>query len=102
MARGALEAMACGKNVIYGDHRSGWMNQFKSIGMLTKDNFDEFKRGRAVDNLKAFSIEDLRNEFKKYDPDRGNWLRKQIKSYFNIEKNAYGYLSEKVLGTPKA
>lgn len=92
MARGALEAMACGKNVIYGDFRRDWMKAFKSKGMITKENFDVFKTGYATTTMKRMTPADLREEFKKYDSKRGEWLRQQVEEDFNIEKTAEEYL----------
>lgn len=89
MARGALESMACGKNVIYGDWREGWLNGFKGIGMITEENFDYFKSGKAIGELKTLN---LAEEVKKYDPKRGEWLRERILDEFNIEKTAKAYI----------
>jgi hypothetical protein len=92
LSRGALEAMACGKNVIYGDYRKDWMGEFQAYGMITEENFEDFKTGKAREQLRPFSIEELRSEFNKYKAIRGKWLREQIEENFNIEKTAQQYI----------
>lgn len=92
LSRGALESMASGKNVIYGDYRRDWMKEFRAYGMITEDNFDKFKRGEMTKELRPFTIEDLRAELQKYDPKRGSWLRNQIVNDFNIKNTARKYV----------
>lgn len=92
LSRGALESMACGKNVIYGDYRKGWMNEFRMTGMINQDNFEEFKRGEMVEKLKPVTAFELKRELEKYSPKRGEWLREQVIKDFNIEKTAEQYL----------
>jgi len=92
MSRGALEAMACGKNVIYGDKRAGWMDSFQGGGMITPQNFNKFKEGEYIKNPIRFTAESLRREINKYDPNRGIWLRKRILNEFNIRKTCQEYL----------
>ena len=92
LARGALESMACGKNVIYGDFRKDWMNEFRMTGIITQNNFEEFKRGEMVGKLEAVTANQLLEELKKYKPTTGDWLREQVKKDFNIEKTTKQYL----------
>jgi hypothetical protein len=88
-----------GKNVIYGDFRRDWMKEFRMTGMITEDNFGEFKRGEMVGKLKEATIDELKEELNKYNAERGEWLREQIVNDFNIEKTAYEYLSGTLLST---
>jgi hypothetical protein len=72
VGRGALEALACGRNVILADHRKGQTKTVVGGGMLTEKNFKSFYstnftgRGQLVE----FTEDTLRKEFQKYDPDR--------------------------------
>ncbi len=92
LGRGAIESMSAGKNVIYGDWRNDWASSFMSVGMVTKNTFNDFKEGWAFNNLIPFTAEDLRKEFDKYSYDRGEWLREKVLENFNIEKTAKQYL----------
>ena len=92
LGRGALESMACGKNVIYGDYRTDWMNCFKGGGLITPDNYEDFKIGEWQKERKEMSIENLRDELKKYNPEFGKFNRKKILEDFNIKKTAKQYL----------
>jgi len=93
MARGALEAMACGKNVIYGDWRAEWCKSFQGGGMITKDNFNKFKKGDYSDKPIKFTAQTLRDEIEKYDYRTGEYLREQVLEHYNIEKTCKKYLT---------
>jgi len=92
MGRGILESLACGKNVISGDHRE-WMEGFVGAGMITKDNFNKLKTHALSGRNwpKTFTVETLRTELDKYDPERN--LRHKIEAEYDIEKNVKKYLS---------
>ena len=91
--RGILESLASGKNVISCDKRTGWMDKAQGAGMITEDNFDLYKthafsgRNRPTE----FTVERLREELKKYDPNRN--LRHRILEDFNIKKTTKEYLN---------
>ena len=93
--RGALEGMACGRNVISADYRGYYMTGLRGGGMVTQENFDDLARdnftGRTGANI-AFTAETLRKEIAKYDPNRGEYLRNRILQDFNIKKTAQQYL----------
>lgn len=92
LGRGILESLACGKNVISGDHRD-WMDGFMGAGMITEDNFDKLKThalsGRNYP--KKFTVDSLRHELDKYDAMRN--LRHKIEEEYDIEKQVKQYLN---------
>jgi len=71
LGRGAYESLAMGRNVISGDRRS-YMAEFGGGGMITNDNFESLLKTNlsSRDNLKTFTVKQLRDELDKYDPDR--------------------------------
>ena len=91
LGRGILEGLACGRNVISGDHRD-WMDGFIGGGMITKDNFDELKTHALSGRNKPihFTAETLRDEIQKYNPN--NVLRKKIEQEYNIKKQVHKYI----------
>lgn len=93
LGRGALESMACGKNVIYGDFRKGWMDCFKGGGLVMPNNYNDFKIGGWHKDRKEMGVKDLRNEFKKYDYRYGEFNKKMILKDFNIRKIAQQYIN---------
>jgi len=92
LGRGALESMASGKNVIYGDFRKGWMDEFRGGGLITPDTYEDFKTGEWQKNRKVMSIQDLRIELGKYDYKLGSWGRKMAVKDYNIKKTAKQYI----------
>ncbi len=92
LGRGALESMACGKNVIYGDLRNNFMTEFKGGGMITPDTYEDFKTGKWQINREVMTVSGLRNEIKKYNPDHGDFNRQMILKDFNIIKTSQQYL----------
>lgn len=92
LGRGALESMAMGKNVIYADHRKGWMREFRGGGLITKDNYEDFKKGEWQKDRKLISIKKLREELEKYDKKIGEFNRQMILKDFNIKKTAKKYI----------
>lgn len=92
LGRGALEAMASGKNVIYGDFRADWMNCFKGGGLITPHNYNDFKTGAWHKDRKEMTVDDLRYEFKKYSKSIGEFNRQMILKDFNIKKTAKQYI----------
>lgn len=92
MSRGAIEAMACGRNVIYGDWRRDWSSSFMGYGMITGENMDDFITGQAFNKLKEFTPENLRNEVEKYSQGRGWTMRAFAETYFDIKKTSKKYI----------
>lgn len=92
LGRGALESMACGKNVIYGDLRNNFMTEFKGGGMITSKTYDSFKLGEWQTDRKVMTLDELREEIKKYNPDNGTFNRQMILKDFNITKTSKQYL----------
>lgn len=92
LGRGALEAMASGKNVIYGDLRNDFMTEFRGGGMITSETYEDFKTGEWQIDRKVMTINGLRNELKKYNPEFGRFNREMILKDFNIIKTAQQYL----------
>ena len=62
LGRGALEAMACGKNVIYGDLRKDFMTEFSGGGMITPKTYEDFKTGKWQIKREKITIRGLRDE----------------------------------------
>jgi len=93
--RGILEAMACGRNVISADYRPYYMRYFSGGGFVDENNFDELKKfnftGRG-DKQIIFTKESIKEEFGKYNCNKGTWLRGKILSEFNVKKTARQYL----------
>ncbi len=73
LGRGALEAMACGRNVIIYDMHGG-------DGFVDEKNFFEIRKnnfsGRRF--AKKYSVEDLKKEILKYDKSTAQKLRKIV------------------------
>lgn len=93
LGRGALESMACGKNVIYGDFRSDWMGDFKGGGLITPDNYNDFKTGEWHKDRKILTIKKLKEEFRKYKYEYGVFNRAKILKDFNIINTAQQYIN---------
>jgi len=93
--RGILEAMACGRNVISADYRPYYMKYFSGGGFIDENSFDRLKRdnftGRECGQI-IFTKEKIKEEFKKYNCNKGVWLRSKILSDFNVKKTARQYL----------
>lgn len=87
LGRGALEAMACERNVLVCDYQGldGTIDD-KSYFELRKHNFS----GRRYRG--PISKETIINEFKKYDLDQGKKNRKLILQHHNIKKTVQNYL----------
>ncbi len=92
LGRGALEAMACGKNVIYGDLRKNYMKNFTGGGMITPETYEDFKTGKWQISGKEFTIRELKNELEKYNPEFGEFNRQMILKDYDITKTAQQYL----------
>lgn len=93
--RGALEAMACGRNVVSADYRPYYMDKFCGGGVVNYKSFDIMKQdnftGRLLGQVE-FTEETLRMEIEKYDYELGFWLRERILDEFNVVKTAQQYL----------
>lgn len=88
LGRGCYEAMACGRPVVVFDKRKyqaqladGYLHP-KAFEHLVKNNCS----GR-YSNL-TLSVDDLVNEFEKYDASHGSWLREIALEHLNIEKQS--------------
>ena len=92
LGRGALESMASGKNVIYGDFRKDFMECFKGGGLITPETYNKFKTGIWQENREEMSIKELREELGKYNKEYGEFNRKMILEDFNIKKTAKQYI----------
>jgi hypothetical protein len=86
LGRSAVEAMACGRNVVVFDYRGG-------DGMVTADNVDLLKRrnfsGRT--HQRWFTADELRAEFERYDPAVN--LRPYVLAEHEVSAVARAYLS---------
>lgn len=73
--RGALEAMACKRNVISADWR-WYMDGFSGAGMIEPHNFDRIKAYNFTgrNDPIQFTADRLSEELAKYDPARGSQL----------------------------
>lgn len=87
--RGAIESLACGKNVIYADWRDHTA-VFEGYDIINKDTYDLFKTGAMRRDIKYISPDELREMVKKYDPDCN--LRPEIERDFNIKTTAQQYI----------
>jgi len=92
LGRGAYEAMACGRAVIVFDKRH-YMKESKGDGIVTEGNINEILKnnfsGRRY-NL-DLSIDDIVEEFKKYDKSMGEFNRQYALEHFNIKKQVDKY-----------
>ncbi len=70
LGRGIMEAMLCGRVPIVYDYCGG-------EGMVTPDNFHELKKYNFSGRLhkKQFSVQELKDEIKRYEPKSVNTLR---------------------------
>ena len=93
LGRGALESMACGKNVIYADHRKYWMDDFRGGGLITPENYKDFKTGEWQIDRQKITKAQLHEQFRKYNPSLGKFNRKMILEDFNIKKTAQEYIN---------
>lgn len=86
LGRGCYEAMACGRPVVIFD--KGKKHPAQGDGYLYPELFDKFSEhncnGRAME-LK-FTVEELAEEFKKYDRDHGPMLREIALQKVNMER----------------
>lgn len=94
LGRGAMEAMACGRNVLVLDSRAYMDEGILADGMITADNAEEFARknysGRT--QKRHATKEWLINELQKYDADRGAWLSQYAAKRHNVRLSVARYL----------
>lgn len=87
LGRTALEAAACGRNVVVYDYNGG-------DGMLTPGNWCDLRRanfsGRT--GLIDYTPEDLAEVLRSYDPERGARLRAMVAEHNDADKIAARYL----------
>lgn len=80
LGRGALEAMACERNVIVLDMHGG-------DGFVDEQNFFEIRKNNFSGRRfkRKYSIDDFKKEIKKYNPNLGKTLRGIIKIENNVD-----------------
>lgn len=92
IGRSAFVGMACGKSVISWDNRS--LNPNTGCGYITPDNFiicsNTNLTGRGFPQLDT--IDKLKTELLKYNPNDGKLLREIAEQYLNADTNAKLYL----------
>lgn len=95
--RGALEAMACARNVVSADCRPYVGERLFGAGMITEQNFDTVKlhnfTGRGDPQTFSDSYNPLEAEFQKYQAQRGYHLRGRIINDYNVRHTARQYLA---------
>lgn len=81
LGRGAIEAIACGRNVIVYDIHG-------ADGMVDEDNYFELRKnnfsGRRY--AKTYNLKELKKEIEKYNPETPAKLIKYINEYHNKDK----------------
>lgn len=87
--RGALESLACGRNVIYADWRNG-QTTMEGYGIINKETYELFKTGQMRRLKRGLSIQDLQEMVEQYDSKLS--LRKEIERDFDIKKTVNLYL----------
>jgi hypothetical protein len=88
LGRGCYEAMACGRPVVIFDKRK-YQPQLAD-GYLTEENFSKFIEKNCSgrwSNL-TMSVDDLVNEFRKYDKADGAIMRRLAEQHLNVEVQA--------------
>lgn len=87
LGRTAYEAMACERNVIIFDYNG-------ADGFATPESLLEFRKNNCSGRRykKQFTVEDLKNEFKKYSQYNGKRLREYILENNNAKKIVKQYL----------
>jgi len=93
IGRCLLEAMACGKNVISGDHRN-WMDSFKGAGLIEPDRYTYHTRDNFSGRLSPREVTEqmIIDAIENYDPDRGIKLSKLVKRTHDAKAIARQYL----------
>ncbi len=91
IGRSAYEAMACGRPVIIFDHREYYPSCGDGYvkGMLEKSILNNCS-GRYSN--RRFDVQQMYDEFKKYDPNDGNYFRRFAEESLDIQKNIDKYL----------
>lgn len=94
IGRGAYESMACGRNVILYDQRSYYSGIPIGDGFVNKGNVRDYLMYNCSGRFskKRFTIHELIEETKKYDPQVGENLRSFALSELNIEHQVKKYL----------
>ena len=92
LGRIIYESLSCGRNALVFDDREYQGNL--GDGMVTPDNIDNLIMNNFSGryNNKSFSLEDLVEELKKYDPTYSNFFRNHIKTNFNVKDLIDQYL----------
>jgi hypothetical protein len=80
LGRGALAALACGRNVIVFDIHGG-------DGLITEDNFKEIRKNNFSGRhfSKFYNVEEFKNEISKYNPAIGKKILPIIEKENNID-----------------
>lgn len=95
LGRGAIESMACGRNVLIFDKRSYASSKALGDGLIKSEkdalNFIQNNLSGRY-SKKVFDSEELKNEIKKYNRMYGDICRNIAVKYFNIENIVVEYL----------
>lgn len=88
LGRGALEAMSCERNVVSLDYRGG-------DGFVTPDSVFESRKNNFSGRRykRAFDVDELKEEFAKYDPSLGPKFREYIAEHHSVDKIVKQYLT---------
>lgn len=93
LGRGAYEAMACGREVIVFDYR-WYIGAPFGDGIVTIEKYSKMLEcnfsGRSY--KQEFTVEDLANEFTKYNPMMGEFNRSTALKCFDVRHQADSYL----------
>lgn len=94
IGRSAMVGMACGKSVISWDNRG--LNPYTGCGYIKPENFYEYAyanlTGRGYQPINT--VEKLKNELLKYDPNDGRILRQIAEVRLNADTNATIYINK--------
>jgi glycosyltransferase involved in cell wall biosynthesis len=87
LGRGAYEAMACGRNVIVYDYNG-------ADGFITPENALEYRKNNCSGRRykTQYTVETLKKQISKYDPNLSNKLREYIIANNNVKTAAEKYL----------
>lgn len=87
LGRTAYEAMACERNVLIYDYNGG-------DGLATPESLLEYRKNNCSGryNRHDYTVEDIKNLLKQYDPNLGKQLRNYILENNNMERVADEYL----------
>jgi hypothetical protein len=92
LGRSAFEAMSCSRPVLIFDNRP-YATSY-SDGYLNSEIIDDSIKNNCSGRFfkKVYSVSDIINEFRKYTPQTGNYLRNYVLEHLNIDKQTDKYL----------